>query len=135
MRVLMSVKPRYADKILAGSKKYEFRKVIFRDPAIDEIVIYSSSPVKKIVGTFTIQSVVEHHPLALWEHCKESAGIGEEDFFSYFEGRKRGYAIEIGEINHFDKPVDPKVCDPEFVPPQSFQYVNDAFYSKIKNAA
>ena len=135
MRILLSIKPRYADKILAGSKKYEFRKVIFRHPDVHEIVIYSSSPVKKIVGTFTIQSVVEHHPLALWEHCKESAGIGEEDFFSYFEGRKRGYAIEIGKTDPLETPVDPKVCDPEFVPPQSFQYVDDTFYSKIKNAA
>lgn len=135
MRVLLSIKPKFADRIMAGSKKYEFRKVIFRHPSIHEIVIYSSSPVKMIVGTCTIQSVVEHHPLALWEHCKEAAGIGEDDFFSYFEGRNRGYAIEIGETVAFERPVDPKVCDPEFVPPQSFQYVDDAFYSKIKNAS
>jgi predicted transcriptional regulator len=135
MRVLLSIKPKYADKILLGSKKYEFRRVIFKDPAIREIVIYSSSPVKKIVGTCTIRSVIEHHPLTLWEHCKEAAGIGEEDFFTYFEGKKRGYAIEIEEVNHFERPVDPKVCDPEFSPPQSFQYVNDAFYSKIQNAS
>ncbi len=120
---------------MAGSKKFEFRKVIFRHPDVHEIVIYSSSPVKKIVGTCTIRSVVEHDPLALWEHCKEAAGIGEEDFFSYFEGRKRGYAIEIGKTDPLERPVDPKVCDPEFVPPQSFQYVDDTFYSKIKNAA
>ncbi|WP_255331368.1 ASCH domain-containing protein [Methanocalculus taiwanensis] len=131
----MSVKPKYADKILVGSKKFEFRKVIFRHPDVHEIVIYSSSPVKKIVGTCTIRSVVEDDPLALWEHCKEAAGIGEEDFFSYFEGRKRGYAIEIGKTDPLERPVDPKVCDPEFMPPQSFQYVDDAFYSKIKNAA
>jgi len=62
MRVLLSIKPKFADRIMAGSKKFEFRKVIFRQPAIDEIVIYSSSPVKKIVGTCTIQSVVEHDP-------------------------------------------------------------------------
>lgn len=135
MRVLLSIKPKYADRIMAGSKKFEFRKVIFRHPDVHEIVIYSSSPVKKIVGTCTIRSVVAHDPLTLWEHCKEAAGIGEEDFFAYFEGRKRGYAIEIGMTDPLERPVDPKVCDPEFIPPQSFQYVDDTFYSKIKNAA
>ncbi|WP_209674796.1 ASCH domain-containing protein [Methanolinea mesophila] len=134
MRVLLSIKPQYADKILCGLKKYEFRKIIFKNEDIREIVIYSSSPTKKIVGTCAIGSVIEDRPMVLWEMFKEVSGICEEEFFSYFNGKEKGYAIEIEEINRFERPVDPREFNEKFVPPQSFQYINDAFYSKICNS-
>jgi len=135
MRVLLSIKPKYADKILCGTKKYEFRKIIFRNEDIQEIVIYSSSPMKKIVGTCAIGSVIEGRPLLLWEMFKEVSGLREEEFFSYFNGKEKGYAIEIQEINRFERPVDPWEFDADFIPPQSFQYINDIFYSKICDAS
>ena len=30
MKILLSIKPEFAERIFDGSKKYEFRKVIFR---------------------------------------------------------------------------------------------------------
>ena len=101
MRVLLSIKPKYVDKILFGSKRYEFRKIIFRDEEVREMVIYSSSPMKKIVGTCAIRSVIEDRPLILWEMFKERSGLCEEEFFSYFRGKERGYAIEIEKIKKF----------------------------------
>lgn len=135
MRVLLSIKPKYVDKILFGSKKYEFRKTIFRDEEVREMVIYSSSPMKKIVGTFAVGSVIEDRPLILWEMFKEHSGLGKEEFFSYFRGKERGYAIEIEEIKMFKNPVDPWEFDKNFMPPQSFQYISDSFYSKICDAS
>lgn len=135
MRVLLSIKPQYADKILCGLKKYEFRKIIFRNEDIREIVIYSSSPTKKIVGTCAIGSVIEDRPSVLWEMLKEGSGLCEEEFFTYFYGKEKGYAIEIESINRFERPVDPREFNADFVPPQSFQYINDTFYSKICDAS
>jgi len=131
MRVLLSIKPKYADKILCGSKKYEFRKIIFKNEDIREIVIYSSSPMKKIVGTCAIGSVTMDRPPRLWEMFKEVSGLCEEEFFSYFNGKEKGYAIEIEEIKKFESPVDPWEFNADFIPPQSFQYIDETFYSKI----
>ena len=61
MNVLLSVKPKYAELIMMGCKKYEFRKVIFSNKHIDLTYIYSSSPVKKIIGTFRIGDIIEDH--------------------------------------------------------------------------
>lgn len=135
MRVLLSIKPKYADKILCGSKKYEFRKIIFKNEGIREIVIYSSSPMKKIVGTCAIGSVFEDRPMILWEMFKEVSGLCEAEFFSYFQGKEKGYAIEIEEIKKFDRPVDPWEFNEDFIPPQSFQYITDSYYSKICDAS
>jgi type I restriction enzyme S subunit len=135
MRVLLSIKPKYVEKILCGAKKYEFRKIIFKNEDIREMVIYSSSPMKKIVGTCAIGSVIEDRPRILWEMLREVSGLREEEFFSYFEGKEKGYAIEIEGINKFESPVDPWEFNADFIPPQSFQYISDTFYSKICDAA
>jgi len=135
MRVLLSIKPKYADKILCGSKKYEFRKIIFKNEGIREIVIYSSSPMKKIVGTWAIGSVIEDRPLILGEMFKEESGLCQEEFFSYFQGKEKGYAIEIEAIRRFERPVDPREFNADFIAPQSFQYINDVFYSEICDAS
>ena len=85
--VLISIKPRFAEKILSGKKKYEFRKSIFKDRSITKIVIYSSSPVQKVVGEFAIGRILADRPKGLWWR----AGIGEdkEFFFDYFNKARK----------------------------------------------
>ena len=124
MNVLLSIKPKYVEEIIKGNKRYEFRKSIFRCREDVELVyVYSTSPVKKIVGVCTIETIIEDHPKNLWESFREFSGIGEAEFFSYFGGRKKGFAIGIGNVEVFEDPIDPKISIPGFVPPQSFRYV------------
>ena len=51
MKALLSIKPEFVNEILAGNKKYEYRKKIFKQD-IDAIVIYASMPMGKIIGEF-----------------------------------------------------------------------------------
>ena len=124
MDVLLSIKPKYVKSIIEGDKRYEFRKTIFKNRKINRIFIYSSSPVKKIVGTFEIGGILEDHPVDLWDTVKEFAGIDNRDFFAYFEGRSRAFAIEIQNLQEFNAPIDPYETMPGFVPPQSYCYMN-----------
>jgi predicted transcriptional regulator len=125
MNVLLSIKPKYVEEIFKGNKKYEFRKSIFRlTDELERVYIYSTSPVKKIVGTFTIETIIEDHPKALWKKFKDFSGISKNEFFNYFGANKKGYAIAIGEIEIFDCPSDPRIFIPDFVPPQSFRYID-----------
>jgi len=124
MDVLLSIKPRYVKSILEGEKRYEFRKTIFKNRGINRIYIYSSSPVKKIVGSFEIGGILEDHPVDLWDTVKEFAGIDNRDFFAYFEGKSRAFAIEIRNLQEFNDPIDPYEMMPGFVPPQSYCYMD-----------
>jgi hypothetical protein len=54
MDVLLSIKPKYVKPILEGEKKYEFRKVIFRNPAVSRVFIYSSAPSLRSAGSSRI---------------------------------------------------------------------------------
>ena len=110
--------------IIELEKRYEFRKTIFKNREINRIYIYSSSPVKKIVGTFEIGGILEDHPVDLWDTVKEFAGIDTRDFFAYFEGKSRAFAIEIQNLQEFNDPIDPYETMPGFVPPQSYCYMD-----------
>ncbi|HDT8147195.1 TPA: hypothetical protein RD696_002696, partial [Enterococcus faecalis] len=47
--ILLSIHPKFVDKIMTGEKKFEFRRVIAkRNP--NKIIIYSTSPVCKVIG-------------------------------------------------------------------------------------
>ena len=129
MNVLLSIIPKYVNEIVNGTKRYEFRKSVFRKRAdVGKVYIYASSPVKRIVGAFTVKSIIEERPEELWRKCEEFSGISEVEFFGYFRNKDKGYAIEIGVLELFD-PIDPKDHVPDFSPPQSFCYTDEPWES------
>lgn len=123
MDVLLSIKPKYAEAILRGEKKYEFRKTRFKRTDIEKILIYSSSPVKRIVASFEAGEIVEGEPKKLWDELSFDAGINETEFFKYYKDKDKGFAIKITNLQHFEEPIDPKELRSDFVPPQSFCYM------------
>ena len=72
MRVLLSIKPEYAFKIFDGTKRFEFRKVIFKNPDVKTVVVYASSPVQQVIGEFEIENIFSYEPDALWEMQKST---------------------------------------------------------------
>ena len=125
MSVLLSIRPTYVNAILSGQKRYEFRKSWpKRNGGSDEVFIYTTAPVCKVVASFRTKSIVEGHPKKLWSRFRHSAGIESNAFFEYFGDRKIGYAIEIGDLRVFSSPLEPRSIIPDFVPPQSFSYVD-----------
>lgn len=125
MKILLSVKPQFADKIFSGEKKFEYRKAIFKDQAIKKIVVYSSSPVRKIIGEFEIEEIIEDSPCAIWDQTKLFSGVKKSFFFEYFENRSKGFAIKIKKASLYNSPIDPYNSIDKFTPPQSFMYVSD----------
>jgi type I restriction enzyme S subunit len=75
------------------------------------------------VGKFAVGAIIEDNPKALWENYRDLSGIDESDFFSYFDGMERGFAIGIKDVQMF-KPIEPKKLFPNFRPPQSYCYLN-----------
>jgi type I restriction enzyme S subunit len=121
MNVILSIKPKFADAIFNGVKKVEFRKNRFKKD-VDKIFIYSSTPVKKITGYFTIDRIVENSPGKLWEQFGTVGFINEDDFFKYFEDKETGFSICIKSTQRFSETIDPYQIIRDFVPPQSFRY-------------
>lgn len=122
MRVLLSIKPQFADKIFSGEKKYEFRRSIFKRSGIKKVVVYASAPISMIIGEFDIEDILVDDVMSLWAQTKEFAGITLEYFLSYFNGRDNGYAIKVKKTVRYAKPYS---IESHFgvKPPQSFLYI------------
>lgn len=129
--IILSVKPEYAEKILNGSKRFEFRKQIPRR-RINQVYIYASHPEKKIVGRFRIRRVISGSPNEIWEKCGNEGGIEKDKFFSYFANRAIGYGFEVEDVERFDHPIDPVEINCDFRAPQSFAYALDTGGLDIK---
>ena len=122
MKVLLSIKPQFAVKIFDGTKKFEFRKSIFKNSNINTVVVYASSPMQKVIGEFTIDEIMEEEPAALWEMTKKHSGITKDFFDEYFLNREKAFAIKVKDITRYLEPKDLIDFDINFAP-QSFVYL------------
>ena len=123
MNLLISIKPEFVKKILAYEKLYEFRKSIFKED-VDKIFIYSTYPVKKIVGYFEVGEIICETPHELWNSFSEVSGISKKDFFKYYANSNEGFAIKIDNLHIFEEYIDMSQYD-DFRAPQSFCYVEN----------
>ncbi|WP_109409348.1 ASCH domain-containing protein [Proteus genomosp. 4] len=127
MKVLLSIKPEFVSKILEGTKRYEFRKGIFKNTSVTSVVIYSTLPVGQIVGEFHIKGVLQDKPHSIWEQTESFSGISKKFFDKYFQERNTAYAIEIGRVIKYDEPISLKEFSEKIgkniTAPQSYCYL------------
>lgn len=90
---LMAIRPEYVEKIHQGTKTFELRRKIGREIVEGEIpliVVYSSAPVKSIVGIIEVLRV-HHRPLKdlWWDLVQGFAGVSYCEYADYFKGLER----------------------------------------------
>jgi len=122
MKVLLSIKPEFAFKIFEGKKKFEFRKVIFKNPNVKTVVVYASSPVQRVIGEFEIDNILSSDPTEIWRLTKKYSGISEDFFNEYFADREIAHAIKIKNTKKYKQPLHLK-DNFNVVPPQSYLYL------------
>lgn len=134
MKVLLSIKPAYVERIFAGTKRFEFRRRPYTNPNIKTVVVYATKPVGKIVGEFDVDGIIGESPEDLWNQTAALSGISRDFFDAYFEGRKIAYALKIGEVRPYAEPIVPEAVMENFTPPQSYMYVSDGAPSDWRNS-
>src|SRR4051794_21660058 len=122
-RVLLSVKPQFAEAILAGDKTFEFRRALFRSPEVTTIVLYASSPTCKVVGEFTIDRVLTLALDDLWNTTRNGGASARLFFEDYYEGRPPAPPLQVKQTRRFRPPLSPQKDLGITPPPQSFCYL------------
>jgi predicted transcriptional regulator len=128
--LLLSVRPKYADKIFKHTKTVELRRV--RPKHLqkgDLVLIYVSSPIQALAGTFKVERVVEEPLKNLWQLVKKKAGVTRQEFNTYYEGVSTGVGIFFEEVQRFQEPIALQTIRQHlllFQPPQSFRYASDS---------
>lgn len=122
-KLLLSIKPEYAEKILDGRKRFEFRRIVFRDETVRNVLIYASSPVSKIIGEFEIDGILSMSKYDLWRETQHYAGISWDVFKKYFDGKDECHAIRVANPKRYEVPLNLYQAVQLKRPPQSFAYV------------
>ena len=120
-KILLSIKPEYADKILSGIKAYEYRKHIAQKE-VDTIIIYATAPNELILGEVEVLGTLAMKKTPLWEKTKYSAGISRQKYREYFRESSIAYAYVLGKATKYETP---KTLADVGLPhaPQSFVYI------------
>ena len=121
----MAIHPGYAEAILAGHKRVEFRKRPLA-PDVMSVLIYATSPVQGIVGEFTIRRITAGSPAEVWNQFGDVGCIDAEDYDRYYANSTTAYAIVISGIRRFSTALPLSALEPEPTIPQSFMYLDRA---------
>ena len=86
-KILISINPEHVQNIINGTKKYEYRKIAAKQD-VSSILIYETTPVKRIVAEAEILEVLMCSPSELWDKTKEESGISKDFFDEYFKDKE-----------------------------------------------
>lgn len=99
--VLMSIEPKYADLIFAGTKTIELRRVCPKIGPGDLVLVYVSSPRMALLGGFEVAGIVSGAPPALCEKRQPQSGVENVNFLHDFQGASIAWGIFIGHTHQF----------------------------------
>ena len=121
--IILPIKPQFAELILNGEKKYEYRKKLCKKE-INNIYIYATAPKKMIVGEAKVVSKIKMSKENLWIETMKYSGINKNFFDKYFQNQEYACAYEIGEVKKYLQPIALENIGVLSVP-QSFIYVSE----------
>lgn len=118
----MAIHPRFAEAILSGRKRVEFRKrSLARD--VSDVLIYATSPIQRVVGRFNVSDIVCGSPNSLWEDYGNIADISRTEYLRYYRGCALAYGLLVGRVERFAVHLTLADLDPCPAVPQSFSYL------------
>jgi predicted transcriptional regulator len=124
--LLLSVRPRYADAILNGTKTTEIRR---QHPVVHPgtlVVIYSTKPVGALVGTARIAEVACGSRAEMWEQHHSRTGITRAEYDAYLDGTFTAHLLLLHRMQRFEPllTLEQMRATTAFQPPQSYRYLN-----------
>ena len=132
--ILLSIHSEYAQKILSGEKRFEFRKKV-PSHNVSHIIFYATVPTAKIVCIAEIEKILSNTPNKIWDETEVFSGVTKEFFFSYYKNAKTAYAYKLGRVYRMKNNL--KLDDPKIFlkSPQSFKYISKDTFNYIKSHA
>ena len=124
--MLLSVRPRFAESILAGAKRAEIRRL---RPAVrpgTPVIIYATKPVGAVVGTAHIDRVCHGAPSLLWEEYHSQVGVTQQEFGRYLHGLSTAYLLILSDVHRLTCPLTLEDMREiaAFQPPRSYRYLD-----------
>lgn len=133
--ILLSVRPPYANSILAGTKCAEIRRQRPAIPAGTPLVIYATKPIGAVIGTASIDRICEGTPDLLWQQHSSQMGVTRDEFDAYLGGVTTAYVLMLSNAHRLPKPLtlDDMRESADFQPPRSYRYIDGNTLKSLVN--
>jgi predicted transcriptional regulator len=123
-RILMSIRPKYVDRIITGAKDVEVRRR-FSDRWLGcRAVLYGSNPLSSLVGEATISAINRDTPDRIWSSYGPRLGAELKEFEQYAGSNAEVSAIEFTDVTPYMAPIGltqlSHLINSDLHPPQSF---------------
>jgi predicted transcriptional regulator len=133
--LLLSVRPRFAEPIIMGTKSAEVRR---QRPGVQPgtpVIIYATLPTAAVVGTARIASISSGRPADLWYRYQDQLGMSREEFDRYLDGVSIAYVLILAMAQRLSLPLTLSYlrASADFQPPRSFQYLTRGKLHKLVN--
>lgn len=123
-RLVLSMRPEYAERVFSRRKQVEFRKKFSHKWRGCKAVVYGTKPVGALMGEVTMRDITYGTPTAIWENFGSIGGCSREEFSSYADGSDGLYAIELSDVTPYIAPIGlaqvSHLINEDLRPPQSF---------------
>jgi predicted transcriptional regulator len=124
--LLLSIRPRYAQAILSGTKSAEIRR---QRPAVHPgtlVIIYATKPVGALVGTARISDIAEGIPADIWEQHHDCTGVSKAEYDTYLSGAETAYLLFLRQVQRLEPllTLEQIRSAATFQPPQSYRYLS-----------
>jgi predicted transcriptional regulator len=133
--MLLSIRPRFAESILAGTKQAEIRRQRPSAPSGTPVIIYATKPVAAIIGTAHVESVLFGPPSSLWRSHKSQMGVTREEFDEYLAGVSTAYLLILTDARQLPCPLTLEDMreSAAFHPPRSYRYLDQSALRTLVN--
>ena len=124
--LLISLEERHALNIFAGTKRVELRR---REMNVDPgatVWIYVKLPVGCVTGYAVVDKTHTMSPTQLWRRFGSWSGLEKAEFFNYFMGVSKAFALELRDAHVLPDPVTLaalRKASSGFQPPQFFSRI------------
>lgn len=121
--ILISLEERHAENIFAGRKYIELRRRPMNITVGTTVWIYVKLPVGSVIGRARVSAFHSLAPSTLWRRFSTVSGLTHREFFHYFEGVTKGFALalEDAELLSQSMPLEAlRRASSGFQPPQFF---------------
>jgi len=119
--IVLAIHPKFAEAILLGTKRFEFRRQRPGRLIHKRAYLYATSPVKAVVGWADVR-LYEGWTTHLWQIAHDEAGMAEWEYLRYFGTHAWGTMLTVLAMGRYEPPKTLAEFDVQH-PPQSWCYV------------
>ncbi|RKS90273.1 putative transcriptional regulator [Microbacterium sp. AG790] len=125
--VLLSLRPRYARAILAGTKTAEVRRRFPHQPPGTTLYLYSSTPDRAVLGTAQLDVIDRPSADRVWTLYQDQIDIEKTALGEYLSDLEAAAILRINDVRRWRHPVPLRDLRLHLgiEAPQSFRYLTD----------